>query len=168
MADQSAQQSFFAPAEPSRPKAIAIATGFDGFGAPTLDQFEARQDASPRTDLGCVLADPPVEGSAVSQHRVYMASDMRPVLGADVSAAPEVIGCNIVGRTIPGLDRGKNVDRGSDLRPGGHLVAWAFFVAPAKAGAQGCRRRLLAWVPAFAGTIRQAINGPAGSWGLRG
>jgi hypothetical protein len=97
-----------------------------------------------------------------------MASGLRPILGADVAAAAEIFGCDIVGRTMFGINRAKNFDRRSDLRPGGHFVVRLFSVAPAKAGAQGRRRDLPAWVPAFAGTTKKGFNGPAGNWGLRG
>ena len=55
----------------------------------------------------------------MAQHSVGMTGDLRPVLGPDVSAAAEIIGRNIVGPPIPGVDFGENVDRGSDLCAGG-------------------------------------------------
>ncbi len=52
------------------------------------------------------------------EHRVNMAGDLRSILGTDVPATAEVFGRDIVGWTIFGIDRGKNVDRGGDLRSG--------------------------------------------------
>ena len=56
----------------------------------------------------------------MAQHGVDMARNVRPVLGPDVAPAPEIIGRDIIGRPLPGVDRGENVDRGGDLRARGH------------------------------------------------
>ena len=47
-----------------------------------------------------------------------MAGDLRPILGTDVPTAAKVFGRDVVSRTMFGIDRGKNVDRGGDLRSG--------------------------------------------------
>jgi len=63
-----------------------------------------------------VLHTPPVERRAVAQYGVDMAGDLRAVFGADIAPAPEIIGRDLFGRVLAGVNRSKNVDRGGDLR----------------------------------------------------
>ena len=55
----------------------------------------------------------------MAQHRVDMAGDLRPVLGADIATATEVVGRGIVGGASAGFDLGQDVDRGRNLRAWG-------------------------------------------------
>src|SRR5262249_19575085 len=86
---------------------------------------------------------------------VDMAGDLHAVLGPDIAPSPEVLGGDIVGRPLAGVDRGKNVDRRSDPCTWGQLLP----VAPANAGIQGNRHimRPLRF------TRIASINGPPGS-----
>ena len=118
------------------------------------------------------LRDPPVERRAVAQHGVDMAGDLRPVLGADIAAAAEVIGRDIVGRPVAGVDRGRGCrSRRRPARRGSRSPLPVQFVTPAQAGVQG---RPVAAVDglasslAFAGNDERQLNGPAGSSALRG
>ena len=114
------------------------------------------------------------------QHRVDVAGDLRPVLGADVPAAAEIIGRDIVGRTISGVDRGQNVDRGGDLRAGGQEAEGTSTQLTDSSlpglTRQSTRRDVDARVEPghdeeariAKGNAIKSVNGPAGSWGLRG
>src|SRR5436305_9281348 len=115
-------------------------------------------------------ADPPVKRRAVAQHRIHVTRDPCPVLGADVPAAAEVIRGDIVGRSIPRVDRGQNFDSGSDLRSWGQTILRSFkTVAPAKAGVQGWQTRFGGpGFPLARERRNLRVNGPAGNWGLRG
>ncbi len=118
-AGETAQQAFLGLTERRRAKTIAVAAGRNCLARPTFDQDESSHHAAARRDPDPVLADPPVECRTVSQHRIDMAGDMRPVLGPNVTPTAEIIGRSIVSRTVPGVDRGQDVDRGGDLRAGG-------------------------------------------------
>ena len=52
------------------------------------------------------------------QHSIDMASDMTPVLGTDIAPPAEIVGRDVVGRAISGIDCGQNVDPSGDLCPG--------------------------------------------------
>ena len=54
----------------------------------------------------------------MAQHGIDIGRDLRPVLGADIAAAAEIIGRDVVGRPAALVDRGQDVDRGGDARPG--------------------------------------------------
>src|SRR5208337_4957086 len=112
---EAAHQPFFRLAQRRRPETVAVTARDDRLGTPALDQYESGQHAASRPNLDRPFLDPPVECCAMSQHGVDMAGDVRTVLGADIAPAPEVIGGDIVGWLLAGVDRDENVGRGSDL-----------------------------------------------------
>ena len=59
----------------------------------------------------------------MAQPRVDVTGDVRAVLGTDLAPAPEIIGRDVVSRPLAGIDRGENVDRGSDLRARGQTAS---------------------------------------------
>jgi hypothetical protein len=59
-----------------------------------------------------------------------MIGNMRPILCANIPAMAKIIGCNIVGRPVPGLDLGQNFDRRGDLRPRGQEAEGLLSPAP--------------------------------------
>ncbi len=129
-----ADEAFFDVTEPSRTKAVAVAAYADCIGPPFLDQNQAGQDSGTGFGTHPVLGHPPVERRSVPQHRVNMAGDLRPVLGTDVPAAAKVFGRDVVSRTMFGIDRGKNVDRGGDLRSGCQIAPESLFSRPRESG----------------------------------
>ena len=88
------------------------------------------RSAAARRSRGCAQSgaisslrgarDPPVEHGAVAQHGIDMADDLRPVLGADIAAAAEIIGGDVVGRRPPSIAAGCRSRRRS--RSGGHVT----------------------------------------------
>ncbi len=86
------------------------------------------------------------------EHRVNMAGDLRSILGTDVPATAEVFGRDIVGWTIFGIDRGKNVDRGGDLRSGGQC------------GVASLRRSTHLSLPRRRGRVRERPEERAARW----
>src|SRR5215469_1440177 len=134
-----AHQPFLGLAQRCWPKAVAVAAPSDSFGTPPLGQHEGGQHPVSRPGFDAMFSNPPVERPAVAQHTIDMVGDVSAVLGADIAPAPEVIGCNLVGRTIAGIDRSKNVDRGGGLRTWGQLYSSPPLARPRK---RGCRLAL--------------------------
>ena len=56
------------------------------------------------------------------QHSIDVTGDVRPVLGADVASAVEIVCRDIVGWAIARVDRGEDIDPGGDLCSGSQEV----------------------------------------------
>ena len=115
-------QPHFRHVEPGGAEAIAVTGGANGFCAPASDQHKRCQRPTTRSGPHNALADacdPPIDHRPMAQHRVDMAGDLRPVLGADIATATEVVGRGIVGGASAGFDLGQDVDRGRNLRAWG-------------------------------------------------
>ena len=111
-----AHQPFLGLVQGCGPEPFAVAAHGDGLGTPAFGQYECRQHPGPGADIDRVLHTPPVERRAVAQYGVDMAGDLRAVFGADIAPAPEIIGRDLFGRVLAGVNRSKNVDRDGDLR----------------------------------------------------
>ncbi len=140
---EAANEPHFGVARRRRAKTVAVAALEDRFGPPPFGQHQPRQYPAARPDLDMAATeprDPPIERRAMAQHGIDMAGDPRPILGADIAPAAEIIGGDIIGGTA-GFDRDEDLDRGGDL------------------GARGQR---------LPGVTVARVNGRPGSWALRG
>jgi hypothetical protein len=155
MPGEPAHQPFLGLAQQWWTKSAAVKRRHHLFALPPLDQSQVAQHAIARPDCDPAAGNPPVERGAVAQHSISMTGDLRPVLGADISAVPEVIGRNIVGRPIPGVDSGKNLNRCSDLCSGCQAAVVILASSPSprpsprRRGARGAKGRFP--LPACAG-----------------
>ena len=171
-------QPRFGHAQPCRAKTVAVARRRDRLRPPAFDQYQRGEDAAAGHGCDGAVADPPdppVDRGAVSEHSIDMASDQRPVLGADIAPAAEIAGRGIVGRAPAILDFRENVDRGGDLRARGQGAAEGMAgktsvpVAPAKAGFRDFRHGVAG--PGFPLSRERPIidvNDPPSSSALRG
>jgi hypothetical protein len=116
-AGETARQPRFGRRERRRAEAVAVEIRRNIVGRPFVDQQQGGDHAVSRVrrDLAFGGAgDPPVDDGAMSQHGIDVGGDLRPVLGADVAPAAEIIGGDVVGRPPALIDRGENVDSGGD------------------------------------------------------
>ena len=147
-----------------RAKAIAVAARRDGFGRQPSASTSAASTRLRARGVDRALAgprDPPVERRAMAQHRIDMAGDLRPVLGADIAPAPEIVGRGVVGRARcrsrfrPGCRSRRRPARPGSRGSRGPGVEGVDFRRPRES--RGLERRTVCW-RARASAVEGATN----------